>query len=415
MPTLPTPNKTPGDGSPASDINLVIEAINSLQSEVDNIPAGPQGPQGEPGTPGAAGVAATITVSSTTTTAPGADAQVIQGGTAQNATLAFYIPRGQTGPTGATGSQGPIGPAGPTGPMGPAGEAANLSNAIPQSLGTAAAGSGSEASRSDHVHPLPSAAQVGADPAGSAAAVASNLSAHEADTTTVHGITNTANLVYTDDARLSNARTPTAHASTHAAAGSDPVTLAQSQVTNLSTDLAAKAALASPTFTGTPAAPTAAVDTDTTQIATTAYVVGQGYLKSATAASTYAPLASPALTGNPTAPTATVGDDDTTIATTAFVNAEIAADAVLDSTFTTKGDIVAASGANTPIRVGVGTNGQVLTASSGAAAGVAWTTVDALPSQSGQAGKYLTTDGSIASWAAVTTDPTPTAFLLGGM
>ena len=36
-----------------------------------------------------------------------------------------------------------------------------------------------------------------------------------------------------------------------------------------------KADLASPTFTGTPAAPTAAVDTNTTQVATTAFVVGQ--------------------------------------------------------------------------------------------------------------------------------------------
>lgn len=81
------------------------------------------------------------------------------------------------------------------------------------------------------------------------------------------------------------------------------------------------ALLASPTFTGTPAAPTAAVDTNTTQIATTAYVVGQGYLKSATASSTYqtisgmssylttatassiyAPLASPTFTGTATTP-----------------------------------------------------------------------------------------------------------------
>lgn len=37
-------------------------------------------------------------------------------------------------------------------------------------------------------------------------------------------------------------------------------------------DLAAKAAIASPTFTGTPAAPTAASGTNTTQIATTAFV-----------------------------------------------------------------------------------------------------------------------------------------------
>ena len=53
----------------------------------------------------------------------------------------------------------------------------------------------------------------------------------------------------------------------------------------------------SPTLTGTPIAPTASVDTNTTQIATTAYVVGQGYLKSATASSTYAPISSPTFSG----------------------------------------------------------------------------------------------------------------------
>lgn len=81
------------------------------------------------------------------------------------------------------------------------------------------------------------------------------------------------------------------------------------------------APLASPTFTGTPAAPTAAVDTNTTQLATTAYVVGQGYAK----------LASPALTGNPTAPTPSGGDNDTSIATTAFVQGELTAKAPLAS------------------------------------------------------------------------------------
>jgi hypothetical protein len=46
-----------------------------------------------------------------------------------------------------------------------------------------------------------------------------------------------------NDARLSNSRTPTSHAASHAAAGSDPLTLSQSQITNLTTDLAGKAAL----------------------------------------------------------------------------------------------------------------------------------------------------------------------------
>ena len=76
-------------------------------------------------------------------------------------------------------------------------------------------------------------------------------------------------------------------------------------------------------FTGTPVAPTAAADTNTTQIATTAYVQTElgDYLTTSTAGSTYAPLASPALTGNPTAPTQSSSDNSTKIATTAYADA----------------------------------------------------------------------------------------------
>jgi hypothetical protein len=48
--------------------------------------------------------------------------------------------------------------------------------------------------------------------------------------------------------------------------------IAESDVTSLVADLALKAPLASPTFTGVPAAPTAAAATNTTQLATTAMV-----------------------------------------------------------------------------------------------------------------------------------------------
>ncbi|MEY3853736.1 MAG: Ralstonia phage phiRSL1, partial [Verrucomicrobiota bacterium] len=78
-----------------------------------------------------------------------------------------------------------------------------------------------------------------------------------------------------------------------------------------------RAPLASPTFTGTPAAPTATAGTSTTQIATTAFVTTADNLK--------ANLASPALTGTPTAPTATAGTNTTQIATTAFVTAAVPA------------------------------------------------------------------------------------------
>lgn len=106
------------------------------------------------------------------------------------------------------------------------------------------------------------------------------------------------------------------------AASNAAISIAQSAVTNLTSDLALKAPLASPALTGTPTSPTAAVDTNTTQIATTAFVIGQGYLKSSSASSTYAPIASPTFTGIPSAPTAAVDTNTTQIATTEFVLAQ---------------------------------------------------------------------------------------------
>jgi hypothetical protein len=76
-----------------------------------------------------------------------------------------------------------------------------------------------------------------------------------------------------------------------------------------SADLAPYAPLASPALTGTPTAPTQTGTDNSTRLATTAFVKGQGY----------APLASPGLTGTPTAPTPAGSDNSVTLATTAFV------------------------------------------------------------------------------------------------
>jgi hypothetical protein len=76
-------------------------------------------------------------------------------------------------------------------------------------------------------------------------------------------------------------------------------------------NVALKANIASPTFTGDPKAPTPAAADNDTSIATTAFVQGEIAAK--------APLASPTFTGDPKAPTAAAFDSDTSIATTAFV------------------------------------------------------------------------------------------------
>ncbi|EHI6670169.1 phage tail protein [Escherichia coli] len=108
----------------------------------------------------------------------------------------------------------------------------------------------------------------------------------------------------------------------------------------------------SPTFTGTPKAPTPAAGNNTTQLATTAFVQAAltalingapatlDTLKEIAVAinndpkfsttinnalALKAPLSSPALTGTPTAPTAAQSVNNTQIATTAFVKSAIAA------------------------------------------------------------------------------------------
>jgi microcystin-dependent protein len=102
--------------------------------------------------------------------------------------------------------------------------------------------------------------------------------------------------------------------------------IAQSGVTNLVSDLAAKAPLASPVFTGNPTGPTPTAGDNDTSLATTAFVTGaiatsDGAQTSALALK--ADLASPTFTGDPKAPTPTAGDNDTSIATTAFVTAAV--------------------------------------------------------------------------------------------
>ena len=421
--TLPTPNKTPGDGTPASDTNLIIEAVNTLNSAVENIAAGPQGPQGEPGTPGANGLAATITVVNTATSAPGSNAAVTSSGTPQDVALSFTIPRGETGPTGATGPQGAIGPQGDTGPTGPPGPAINVSDATPSNLGVAAAGSNPLASRGDHVHNMPTAADVGAAPASGI-----NPSA----------ITGTA--VITSDARLSDARTPTAHKVSHSTGGTDalvPSDIGAAPATGISPSaITGTAVVTADSRLSDARTPTDGSVTDTkivagglstTAITGTAVVTADSRLSDARTPTAHkashstggtdalvasdigaAPasgISPSAITGTavvtadsrlsdartPTAHAAshqTGGSDALTLAAN-----QVTGTAIVQSLVDAKGDLLVGTADNTVSRLAVSvTNGYVLTADSAEATGVKW-----------------------AVAAAPVDDPFPTAMFLGGM
>ena len=69
-----------------------------------------------------------------------------------------------------------------------------------------------------------------------------------------------------------------------------------------------------------------------------------------------------------------------------------------------KGDLVVGTAADTVGRLGVGTDGYYLKADSTAGTGLAWSAVSqyALPSQTSNSGKFLTTNGTSESWGTVT-------------
>lgn len=148
----------------------------------------PQGVAGPAGAPGAAGSAATINVGTTSTLAPGSNATVLNTGTTSAAVFNFGIPAGVQGATGATGLQGPPGPAGS------AGISTNANNK----------------------------ATLGSDSLFLVQGTATGVAA------TTHAQT-----VSGDDPQLTNARAPTAHATTHVTGGNDIIVPASASTAGL--------------------------------------------------------------------------------------------------------------------------------------------------------------------------------------
>ena len=161
---------------------------------------------------------------------------------------------------------------------------------------------------------------------------------------------------------------------------------------------------------------TGAISVDTTTIQARVTDVSDteiGYLNGVTSSiqtqlDAKAPINAPTFTGTVSGITATMvglGNVDNTSDANKPVSTatQTALDLKVDeSLFDTKGDILVASADNTPAKLAVGTNGYLLTANSSATNGIEWAAAPvSLPTQTGNNGKYLTTDGSTASWATL--------------
>ena len=255
-----------------------------------------------------------------------------------------------------------------------------------------------------------------------------------------------------------------------------------------STAASTYAPLASPALTGTPTAPTAAANTNTTQIATTAYVqteindliaaapgaldtlnelaaaLGNDASFSTTVTNSLAtklnlsggtmtgaiamgtnkitglgtPTASAdaatknyvdtvvvapsnltgpiTSTGNVTAVAAQTGTGSTfvmqTSPTLTTPNIGVAtATSINGTTIPSSKTLVATDSTAYVVPSQTGNSGKYLTTDGTTSS---WGTVNALPSQTGNSGKYLTTNGTTASWSTIVTDPTPSVFMLMG-
>jgi hypothetical protein len=143
------------------------------------------------------------------------------------------------------------------------------------------------------------------------------------------------------------------------------LTITGSQTVTMNQSVAGTSNLTMVVISGSATAPTVTAGDNSTKISTTAFVttaVANEAILRTNADALLAPLASPVLTGTPTSTTAATGTNTTQIATCAFVMAQ--------------------------------------------AFNVA------LPAQSGNAGKFVTTDGTNASWTTLTIPTVPDFLIL---
>lgn len=198
---------------------------------------------------------------------------------------------------------------------------------------------------------------------------------------------------------VTNLATPTVSTDAASKGYVDGVTIAPSNLTGPITSVGSATTIASQTGTGTKFV----VDTSPTIVTPTlSGATVAGTINGTTIPSTKTLVVTTdklsALAATTSAELAGVISDETGSGALVFGTAPTLSNTVLGGTLSANNS--------------VGTNGYVL---SSTGTGVQWIAAPSgLPSQTGNSGKYLTTDGSTASWGAITTDPNPSIFMLMG-
>ena len=319
--------------------------------------------------------------------------------------------------------------------------AVSASSAAISATSAAASATAAAASATTSASSATAAATSATSAAASATAAATSATSAAASATTaansvatIAGYATTASNAATAAATSATSAAASATASANSAtASASSATASATSATASASSASAAATSASSAATSATAAATSAASAATSAASAAAAVAAsftaKGQLLAGTGASAFSPLSVAATNGytlSVNSATATglewvapnPGDITGVTAGTGISGGGTSGDVTITNSMatalTTKGDIIVATGSGTFVRQAVGTNGQVLTANSAQADGVEWTTLNALPSQTGNAGKYLTTNGTTASWSLIVTDPTPSIFMLMG-
>jgi hypothetical protein len=341
----------------------------------------------------------------------------------------------------------------------------------PVITGLSSAGmSASSATPKDYVDSILGSATAAATSAASAATSAT--SAATSATSASNSATASASSASASASSATAAATSATSAAASATAAATSATSAAASAVTAAASVATIAGYATASANSATAAATSATSAaaSATASANSATASASSATAAATSATSAASSASAAATSASSA--ATSATSAATSATSAAASAASAAAAVAAS-FDAKGDLLVGTGASTFDQLTVAaTNGYVLSVNSATATGLewlpanpgditgvtagtgltgggtsgavtlqldvssvyvvpsqsgqtgkflttngsvsSWGAVDALPSQTGNAGKYLTTNGTTASWSLIVTDPTPSIFMLMG-